>query len=133
MYKSWAEFKRAWTKALRSGRYKQGKEYLVNEKDEFCCLGVAANLLIEAGHKGEWFKDRSNAWEGRERWYFGHKRGRYDDCTLALTPVPAWLREKLYDSPEGDEGHPDFEDALMQKNDNGVSFKKIADYIDREM
>jgi len=32
-------FKRAWIKALRSGKYKQGKSYLKSDNG-FCCLGV---------------------------------------------------------------------------------------------
>ena len=32
-----------WVKALRSGKYKQGKGYL-HHADKYCCLGVAQDL-----------------------------------------------------------------------------------------
>lgn len=32
-----------WVKALRSGKYKQGKTYL-NKNDSFCCLGVLCEI-----------------------------------------------------------------------------------------
>lgn len=38
------EFKVRWLAALRSGEYKQGKDYL-RKNDSFCCLGVACNLI----------------------------------------------------------------------------------------
>ena len=37
-----------WVKALRSGKYKQGKGALQN-RDGFCCLGVACKVLIPKG------------------------------------------------------------------------------------
>lgn len=43
---------RRWIEALRSGRYKQGRFSLRNRNDEFCCLGVACDLLD------------NNKWEG---------------------------------------------------------------------
>jgi hypothetical protein len=33
-----------WTKALRSGKYKQGKHTLRNHDNSFCCLGVLCDL-----------------------------------------------------------------------------------------
>jgi len=40
---------KAWIAALRSGEYKQGRKVLRNEKDEYCCLGVACELAARAG------------------------------------------------------------------------------------
>lgn len=44
------EFKKSdilkWTKALRSGKYKQGKRQLQSENG-FCCLGVACDIFIK--------------------------------------------------------------------------------------
>jgi hypothetical protein len=40
------EFRKKWIEALRSGKYKQGREYL--KKDGFhCCLGVACEIYNE--------------------------------------------------------------------------------------
>lgn len=35
------DFKKKWVKALRSGKYKQGKYYLYAGDGTYCCLGVA--------------------------------------------------------------------------------------------
>lgn len=44
-------FKRNWIKALKSGKYKQGKSYLFDrDKNTYCCLGVAA-VVCEIGKK----------------------------------------------------------------------------------
>lgn len=38
-------FKKKWLKALRSGKFKQGKEVLFDkEKNTYCCLGVACRV-----------------------------------------------------------------------------------------
>lgn len=39
---------KAWVKALRSGKYKQGKGALF-ENGRYCCLGVLARLAVKEG------------------------------------------------------------------------------------
>lgn len=36
-----------WTKALRSGKYKQGIGMLRNDNNEYCCLGVLCELAVK--------------------------------------------------------------------------------------
>lgn len=43
------EIKAKWVAALRSGEYKQGKTYLQNRDNTFCCLGVLCDLARKAG------------------------------------------------------------------------------------
>lgn len=39
------KFKEKWVAALRSGKYKQGKDFLYNkDEDTYCCLGVACKV-----------------------------------------------------------------------------------------
>jgi hypothetical protein len=33
-----------WLRALRSGKYKQGRNALLNKQDGYCCLGVLASV-----------------------------------------------------------------------------------------
>lgn len=43
---------RAWVAALRSRKFKQGAHHLHRKfrgEDEYCCLGVACHLAVEAG------------------------------------------------------------------------------------
>ena len=122
MYKDWKQFKKAWVKALRSGDYRQGQGKLVVHDavtctDQFCCLGVAANLLIKKGHKGEWF-------ESYGEWMFGVRGGKRSDIILTEVAVtPDWLKERLRED--------DLENRLAKMNDNGMSFDQIADHIER--
>lgn len=44
-----AEAVKKWVKALRSGEYKQGKNYLKNIDRTFCCLGVACAIAKKEG------------------------------------------------------------------------------------
>jgi hypothetical protein len=50
-----ATIRREWVKALRSGKYKQGKEQLhtpidrYNPEEKHCCLGVLELLAVKAG------------------------------------------------------------------------------------
>lgn len=37
--------KEKWLVALRSGKYKQGQSRLCNEQNEYCCLGVLAEVM----------------------------------------------------------------------------------------
>lgn len=40
------KIKAAWLKALRSGKYKQGREAL-NKNGEFCCLGILCEIAVK--------------------------------------------------------------------------------------
>ena len=47
------KIKERWVKALRSGKYKQGKGWLrkssgPKKKSEFCCLGVLCDLAVKS-------------------------------------------------------------------------------------
>ena len=44
-----AEIKAQWIKALRSGKYKQGRGALRKTDNTYCCLGVLCDLAIKAG------------------------------------------------------------------------------------
>jgi hypothetical protein len=47
--------KQAWTEALRSGKYQQGKECLC-QGGKFCCLGVLTDIYLQET-KQQWRRD----------------------------------------------------------------------------
>lgn len=99
------EIKELWLKALRSGEYKQAKNYL-RRNDQFCCLGVLCDLHAKAG-LGFW--DGENyLWEGK---------------VLPRT-IQEWAG--LNTSEPEAEGR-----TLSGLNDDGVDFNEIADIIER--
>ena len=63
--------KRKWLRALRSGRYKQGKYYLRTDDNTYCCLGVLADCIDNkcwsiADHKGHYaYKDKHGSISNR--------------------------------------------------------------------
>lgn len=47
------DIKRRWVAALRSGKYKQGKDWLRRD-DEYCCLGVLCDLYAAENGSAGW-------------------------------------------------------------------------------
>lgn len=110
-------------KALRSGKFKQGSHALRTGLNEFCCLGVACKL-----DKVKWNKDRRGEWSVKIP----------DTSFAALACLPKSVMDSFGFSDsvgqrkdrkkiviEGNEYA-----GLADANDSGVSFEKIADYIE---
>lgn len=109
--------KRAWVAALRSGRYHQGPGRLRvtrNGRDEFCCLGVLCDL---GKHRDIRWK-RSAVFDGE--WFYS---GSSSILSAGLSYLPDVVRDAA-----GLDGK--IEDALVQANDEGVTFCQIADAIE---
>ena len=49
MTKDQKKVKRAWVRALRSSKYKQGRGQLKTDDGKYCCLGVLCELAVKAG------------------------------------------------------------------------------------
>jgi hypothetical protein len=111
------KIKALWIDALRSGNYKQGETYL-NADGKFCCLGVLCEIAIEQGV--EVTKDVVT--EDLTR-YGGHYAGLPNE-------VRDWSGvSSLGDLPE----RVGYHDSLASLNDNGYSFKKIANIIEEKL
>jgi len=114
MKKSWAM---KWVKALRSGKYKQGKEYLKRE-DRYCCLGVLCELTGNKFVKMDWY-DKENV-------YYIKKSKGNEETTLS----PSIMKKVGMCSDKGDNYNLDSNhSSLVDMNDSGKSFKQIANYI----
>ena len=114
------EIKEKWVTALRSGEYKQGREYLKTlsgENTYYCCLGVLCELALKEG---------VNLTTGK---------GCLTDDTFTIhyngeSTSPSGTVLQWADLPLDGEIVND----LIQKNDvDGESFDQIADYIEAEL
>lgn len=95
-----------WAKALESGKYKQGKGELYL-KGKYCCLGV----LCELAPKSKITK---------------RFRGKITGGTLISQPrVKKWAEMKYHNGTFTG-------GSLVNLNDNGMSFKGIAQLIRKE-
>ena len=123
-----------WVKALRSDKYKQGKNALHNGSS-YCCLGVLTDLYVNETNDGELTS-----------------KGYCDNDSdpdvkpqneVAPHPVLKWsgLQDELggnfscsFVSPEYEETGEGEEfsmyDSLAEANDAGISFAEIADFIE---
>jgi len=102
-------FKNKWIKALKSGKYKQGEDYLLcnyNSKEEYCCLGVACAIV----------KINKSILYDREL-----PQDLQNNDSKAL---PSLLRGL-------DDISQTINDKLSRLNDKGKSFNYIASYIKR--
>lgn len=140
--KKQAKLIKRWTKALRSGKYLQGAEYLQSvdddENEAFCCLGV---LVEELGFDAS---DESSAADPEDLIKIGGKKlkAKIDDfetqywSDAQLHPL---VLEKLTGLENGDDdlqGECDdvwtgsFAYELASANDRGEDFELIADVIE---
>lgn len=107
---------KAWVEALLSGKYKQGTDCLRSNDNEFCCLGVAADLLTAgAWVPGELVIDDAD--EPAE--VYGVKTD-FGDVATELLPTPLWERLTAgarYRVPQ---------DEIACANDQGATFAEIV-------
>lgn len=109
---------RKWAEALRSGKYKQGRNTL-RYSDEFCCLGVACDIAIENGVALTVAQDEYGEWT-------------YGGKADVLPPsVQEWLCLRTANAaPKGEiEGE---HESLAGYNDGGGTFEEIAAVIESE-
>ncbi|MEE9353353.1 MAG: hypothetical protein V3U94_02905 [Candidatus Thorarchaeota archaeon] len=120
-----------WVKALRSNEYAQSEGYLCSESEIsgdsfYCCLGVACDVLVEE----YWQKTQHNLWSigPFEEFPLPPNNNTHVDWGGAETtsfPSPSILEKIGLDVAYAQE--------LAELNDNGWSFKKIANKIEKDL
>lgn len=117
------EIKEKWLKALRSGEYKQGRGSLQKSGNRFCCLGVLCDLYQKEHPTSFWDKDHPTSfWDGYK---FVISEGR---IRTALPPQKVLDWAGMVDVFYIDNNSLQ---NLASKNDEGASFKQIADIIEK--
>jgi len=112
------DVKKRWIKALRSGKYRRGEGRLCTThkgRSRFCCLGVLAHEELD----GEW-QESDEVYEGTKVWDLFYK-GERDDASL---PEIVLIETGL---------SIDHSSTLVHMNDEGESFRRIADWIEENL
>ena len=118
------EWIKRWVDALRSGEYKQGKGYLHNSSDEFCCLGVLSDLAVKEGVMPKWelVDAQSGPLRSVEKVYACDGAMRYmPDAVMELVGLNSTFGS-FYVSDGGETAV----DSLAARNDQGNTFEQIA-------
>lgn len=116
------EIAEKWVAALRSGEYKQGKEFLRTATDEFCCLGVLCDLAVK---NGVIISPRPRG-EGRAYEYDGDSISGVSSRTVRTwSGLRDFLGEFFKDELRTGKM------SLARMNDNGKTFTEIADIIEK--
>lgn len=103
------KLKAKWLKALRGGRYRQTRDHLKADGG-YCCLGVLANIQ---GAKWKWEESE-------------------DDLCPTIAGQRAFNGGLLFPRHAGGL-RKDTMNKLANMNDDGKSFKEIADYIEANL
>jgi hypothetical protein len=101
-----AKWKDLWIRALRGGKFKQGRCALRSLNDKYCCLGVLCDLVA------------SHSWERTEGMYT-HKNNTW---------IPALSVLKTVGLPP-----PQINILVIMNDGKKRSFKSIANYIEKHL
>lgn len=125
--------KKRWTKALRSGKYKQGKSALRKQErdtltgdlkpevETFCCLGVLCDLV------------EPKEWELYTATGEYSNGGNPDDCGMPREDLQHKLGLDKPHSRNPNHAGESIADQLAKMNDDGRSFKVIANWIEKHL
>jgi len=114
------EFKARWIAALRSGEYAQGQGSLLNVDNELCCLGVGCRISDpELDIFGKAMPPRSVA----AKWF-----GVPEESLRPSVTSEQMVNANCFSVAVGDQQH-----NLASLNDDGWSFKEIADLIEQQL
>lgn len=132
--------KKLWVDALRSGEYRQGRNLLCTEGEDgdyFCCLGVLCELHAQEHARSGWesagFVDKRSRRPVLRYSSRPHSLGGNDtDEALLPSPVARWAGLPSTDGYIG-KAHIGYGGSLVEMNDRGLSFDKIADVIEAQL
>lgn len=125
-----------WVKALRSGKYRKGRNRLCaiskNGNKKWCCLGVLCELYNQQ-HEPLLRRVEWDPWFGKNVvWYLGKYSKAWDNPTILPTTVQEWAGMS---SNQGAFSSDNFgKTALSELNDcprGKRSFKRMADIIEK--
>lgn len=113
-----AEMKAKWLEALRSGKYKQGRNLLRNG-DKYCCLGVLCDI-----DGAEWKLLRP----GLETTYTASGRDAFEGNSCGKETALLSTERMLKIGIRGE-----ITNECIKMNDDGNSFAEIADWLEENL
>lgn len=116
------DIKAKWVAALRSGEYAQGSQML-RCGDEMCCLGVLSDLYIKETELGRWIANQTGF---NSSFDFSDVSG-FREGTELPSAVMIWAE---IETAAPFAYTPDGTVDLIDANDKGMPFPKIADIIE---
>lgn len=135
--------KKLWVEALRSGDYKQGHYILKNiveNQEEFCCLGVLSDLYFKEHLNEQWVKDD----DGLEAILV--KEASYFENELLTNKIARWAKCDIDPSVDItnykhisnikkvlEKANENNMISLAVLNDCGSSFELIANLIEEQL
>lgn len=135
-------FKKAWLEALRSGKYRQTDGTLVaherNKRSRYCCLGVLCSLPIVQKEFDVVKVIPTRKYNGYAVEYAGFiiaGNSEYvfegdDNDVKCINPETEMVPNSLLKPLGLDAGQMG---ELAEMNDNGATFRTIANYIDENL
>lgn len=131
------QVKQKWVDALRSGEYQQATGKLKSQEG-FCCLGVLCDLYAKEHEDAGWeYRGTDRPSDPTDYWYFE------DQSEFLPESVAQWagfqdqtVYVKVLDENccyDEDEEDVYYEIDVAELNDNGDSFKRIADLIEESL
>lgn len=129
-----------WVEALRSGNYKQGMSALRSKEDEYCCLGVLCEVLgLEAKisiHNTTYIYDGRGDLlprTARELANMKSENGSVYGYILANSDNELFSEkeEEYFDNNTYPHPYPSRYNSLSEVNDDGITFDRIADFIEK--
>lgn len=113
--------KQEWVAALRSGEYVQGRGYLRDRHDKFCCLGVLCEIAVKHGvipPAAPRDDDADCQWYGDSDIYT-------PEVVVEWADLP-YKNPRVTHSTEG-------QNTLAGFNDDHYTFNDIADMIEADL
>lgn len=125
------EIKKAWTNALRSGAYRQGRLHL-QTNEAFCCLGVLCDLATKAGIVG---RETLRLGSSTKKISFYNPSNSTDASDTHLPGCVAEWAEIEGRHKEEDVRTPVLASGvyLVDLNDKGMSFSEIAALLEEDL
>ena len=135
------EIAKKWIKALRSGKYKQGKGYLkqFNSKNEarHCCLGVLCELYndtMKKNHKKSLLTEQmEDNTSGTSFVRFNTVDGGLPQAVIKWAGIKKYLGNFIIRNIDIHGFEYNTEECLADINDNGKKFSTIADIIEKNV